>query len=879
MSVTQLPTDGTIQLDTGNTGGLLDVAPSTTTLAAAVTTTAQTAITLTSGTLAVNGAYIRIGTESMLVASGGGTASLVVERGANGTTAATYAIAATVNLPGKVILLLLPNTQTPNVELFIRKTSADINYVEVAAAAAAGSFPGNTFPGGGSSLLLPDNSARGTAHLKFPRSGLTLIVLASGGAMVGPAGPGGAGGTPPAQATLVVSSEKAVARTAGAYGQTGLIVTTTVTAAIGNTATYLQAWLSKDAGASWAYQGPFPYSITANVFEFKELAPTIAADGTASPKWLVKVLLSNTSATSDPAVAVLSSGFTVAEIALAGASICSNAHLGTASYTADADGNWSFAVPVSWDIAVSAEIWTTQLQVRNVDGTHAPMPGQWGEWRVVGEQDHPGTTVTENNIAGWPVLDAAFQYKYYEFRLRARSRAGTDATAWVVQSTCWTGAAYLDFAATVQAGAIPPTRFAAGAIPVGVTLPTTQLTGTVTATQIGSVNASTITGSITASQIGSVNATAITGVIVAAQIGSVNATAISGLVTAAQITSVNATAISGLILAAQIGTLTAGQVTGLIVSSQLSTGIINSASLLASAFFGNGITNNGTTITITPSTMLSGTWTAGQIGSVNAGAIVGSIVAGQIASVNAVALVGTISSTQIGSINAATITIGLVGPTQISSVNAAQLNVGTINVGAGGMTFSGTGGIKVNDGSGNVVSILWQTLTSGYGVGVNGNFSANGTMFCTGTFWSLSRVTGNTLAIYNSGIGTVDVVDNGYVFVGRGVNCPSYNIVGTNYYIGGTLVINSLGVFVGLGITIPSYGISCAGVNPYLSGAVSSWIPNSGFSTNQPAGQYFGKTAIIGLERAWGAGGMYLHFVGGMLVSIDAPTNNSFYPY
>lgn len=682
---------------------------------------------------------------------------------------------------------------------------------------------------------------------------------------------------PPLQATSVASSEKAVARTPGLYGQTGLIITTTVTVAPGNTATYLQAWISKDAGVNWVYQGPFDFVASSTTFEFSDLAPTIDADGVTSPEWIVKVLLSNTHATSDQTLAVSSTPFTVLQTAQPGATVCSNAHLGTATYTKDADGNWSFAVPVIWDIAVTAEIWTTRLEVRNVDVTHSPMPGQWGEWRKVEEQDHPGQTVTANNVAGWMVHDAAFQYKYYEFRLIARSRSGTDAppgttgSGWVVQTTAWSGAAYLDFAATVQTGSIPATRLAAGAIPSGVTLPTTQLTGSITAAQIGSVNASAITGSISAAQIGSVNASTITGSITAAQIGSVNASAITGSITSAQIASVTAGSITGVITAGQIGTLTAGQITGVIVSSQLATGIINSVSLLATALFSNGVVNNGSNIIITPANMTTGTWTASQIGSVNAGVILGTISASQIGSVNAAAIVGTISSTQIGSINAATITIGLVGSSQISSINASQLNVGTITVGSGGMTFSGTGGINVNDGSGNVTSIKWQTLTAGYGVGINGNFSANGSMFCSSNFWCLSQISGNTLAIYNSGVGTLDVVDNNFIFIGRGVNIPSYSVIANSFYIGGTQVINSSGQFVGLGIVMPSYGMSCSGVNVYNLSSHSTYIVGSGspgVTQVQGVGQYFGMTTVVGLERAWAAGGCYLWFVGGTLVNI-----------
>lgn len=189
MSWTQKITTGTALFDTSNGGGLLDQAPTTTTLAAAITTTGQTAVTLTSGTHAVDGAYISLpGGEICKVDSGGGTASIVVERGMLGTTAATYSIGATVSLPGYRTANLLTIAQAPNVELFLRKTSSDINFVLI----TAGS--GNTFPGGGTSVMLIDDGANGTAHLKFPAGSTVIMVLAAGGAQVGPPGPAGAPG-------------------------------------------------------------------------------------------------------------------------------------------------------------------------------------------------------------------------------------------------------------------------------------------------------------------------------------------------------------------------------------------------------------------------------------------------------------------------------------------------------------------------------------------------------------------------------------------------------------------------------------------------------------------------------------------------------------
>jgi hypothetical protein len=204
MSWTQKITTKTALFDTSNSGSLLDVAPSTTTLAAAVTTTAQTAWTLTSGTHAVDGAYIKIGSEIVLVSSGGGTANVLVERAQLGTTAATYTNGTAVNLPGYRTATLLAISQAPNVELFLHKNSGDINFVAVNAGVDPITGIQNTFTGGGTTLLLIDDSANSTAHLKFPAAGTEVLVLVSG-ATQGPAGPPGTPGgsaTPPGDVTI-----------------------------------------------------------------------------------------------------------------------------------------------------------------------------------------------------------------------------------------------------------------------------------------------------------------------------------------------------------------------------------------------------------------------------------------------------------------------------------------------------------------------------------------------------------------------------------------------------------------------------------------------------------------------------------------------------
>lgn len=199
----------------------------------------------------------------------------------------------------------------------------------------------------------------------------------------------------------------------------------------------------------------------------------------------------------------------------------------------------------------------------------------------------------------------------------------------------------------------------------------TQITGSIQSSQIGSVAASTITGSITASQITSLATTQLTGTLTASQIASVNASAITGTITASQIDSVNASSITGTITSSQIASVAASTITGQVTSSQIQ-------SISASQITGS---ISASQISSVYASAISGSISASQISSVYASAISGQITAGQINSVNASAITGTITYSQIGSINATTITINQIQSSQIGSVNASTINAGQLNVG------------------------------------------------------------------------------------------------------------------------------------------------------------------------------------------------------
>jgi hypothetical protein len=69
----------------------------------------------------------------------------------------------------------------------------------------------------------------------------------------------------------------------------------------------------------------------------------------------------------------------------------------------------------------------------------------------------------------------------------------------------------------------------------------------------------------------------------------------------------------------------------------------------------------------------------------------------------------------------------------------------------------------------------------------------------------------------------VSVINSFGAFIGAGVACPSYGVIG-QYLQGGYLVINgntainSSNQFVGAGVLCPNNGVQCAGVNPYVGG-------------------------------------------------------------
>jgi hypothetical protein len=157
-STTQLITDGLVEADASGV-----TQPAATTLAAAVTTTSQTAITLVDGSSTVNGTDLSCGTDRWRILSGGGSNNLVVDRTIAGATPATHSNGAAVAVPGALTFTCLAAEDAPNVKLGLKKTDTSINYV---VQLAGGS---DTFDNGATAVILPDNTDEsGFSYVQFP---------------------------------------------------------------------------------------------------------------------------------------------------------------------------------------------------------------------------------------------------------------------------------------------------------------------------------------------------------------------------------------------------------------------------------------------------------------------------------------------------------------------------------------------------------------------------------------------------------------------------------------------------------------------------------------------------------------------------------------
>lgn len=182
------------------------------------------------------------------------------------------------------------------------------------------------------------------------------------------------------------------------------------------------------------------------------------------------------------------------------------------------------------------------------------------------------------------------------------------------------------------------------------TIPTTDLSGTLTDAQLTAISAAKVTGQLSDSQISAIAAAKVTGTLSDSQLSAISAAKVTGTLSDAQLSAISA-----------------AKVTGQIVGTQITDGAISTAKIAAGAVTASQIAAD----TITASNIAAGAITASELaaGAVTAGKIAaGSIVAADIA-------VGTITGDRIAA----------------STITGSQIAADTIvagNIAAGAITSS-----------------------------------------------------------------------------------------------------------------------------------------------------------------------------------------------
>jgi len=211
--------------------------------------------------------------------------------------------------------------------------------------------------------------------------------------------------------------------------------------------------------------------------------------------------------------------------------------------------------------------------------------------------------------------------------------------------------------------------------------------------QLGINTAGMTTGTWTASQISSVNATTIVGLITAAQINSIAATQITGTIQASQIAAVNATSITGTISSGQIGSINAATITiGLIQSTQINTVNVSKLTAGSATFSGTASFISGTSTLTLTSTGITLSSSTVSIAISDSGSYPGLVVTGS----TGTSTVIEGSTVACGSITAASLAVtpGTVQVSSGSTISTLAYNSLTI----AGVTCINSSGVFVGNG-------------------------------------------------------------------------------------------------------------------------------------------------------------------------------------
>jgi hypothetical protein len=295
-----LKTDGTLLCD-----------PSAATPPTSATLTADIdavtlSIPISAGDNVINGTYVQIGTERILIASGAvpGPCTLIAQtRGAWGTTAITHSNGATIHLPGGLTMMLLPSVQVPNQSIKIRKstpttpstaTLSDINFVLIVTGGT------DVFPGGSTSRILPDSTeANGMVTITFPGAGTPRVLMVAGGS--GPPGPPGGGGTPAPAAISATGSIVNYQQWANATQPVfGGVITLPITDPAYSHDVILEVFAQAPSSDEWIQIARYENPFTGSTLDWTGSDPYILQTDVDQPGWKLKVIPYNESYAAGP---------------------------------------------------------------------------------------------------------------------------------------------------------------------------------------------------------------------------------------------------------------------------------------------------------------------------------------------------------------------------------------------------------------------------------------------------------------------------------------------------------------------------------------------------------------------------------------------------
>ena len=198
-------------------------------------------------------------------------------------------------------------------------------------------------------------------------------------------------------------------------------------------------------------------------------------------------------------------------------------------------------------------------------------------------------------------------------------------------------------------------------------VPSTDITGTLSDSQLAAIAAAKVTGTLSDSQLAAISAAKVTGTLADSQLAAISAAKITGTVTDAQIAGMAASKVTGTLSDSQLAAIAAAKITGQIVGTQITDNSITTAKISAGAVTASQIAAD----TITASQIAAGAITSSELAA-------GSVVAGKIAA-------GTIQAADIaaGAITAGTIAAGAITATELAAgaVTAGKIAAGAIVAG------------------------------------------------------------------------------------------------------------------------------------------------------------------------------------------------------